>query len=160
MKVVTRRAVLGDEEVLAELNAVVHDLHVANAPGYFKPTVPGEVAARFRGLLETPAVRIWIADAGGAAAGYVAVFLRERPENLFCHPRRWLEINEIAVRPERRRAGVARALVELVLQAADADEIAEVELSTWVFNSEAQEAFRRLGFTPRVVRFGMVKHHS
>jgi ribosomal protein S18 acetylase RimI-like enzyme len=160
MKLATRRAALGDEDLLAELNAVVHDLHVAHAPDYFKPVLPAEVATRFRGLLETPTVRIWIADADGAPAGYVAAFLRERPENVFCHPRRWLEINEIAVRPQRRRAGVARALVEVVLRAADADEIAEVELSTWMFNSDAQQAFRRLGFTPRIVRFGMARRHS
>jgi GNAT superfamily N-acetyltransferase len=136
-RVATRRAVLGDEEVLAELNAVVHDLHVTHNPGYFKPTERHEVATWFRALLEMPTVRIWIADVEGAAAGYAAVFLHERPANLFCHPRRWLEINQLAVRPERRRAGVARALVAVVLRAADADEIAEVELSTWVFNDAA-----------------------
>lgn len=151
---------LGDEAVLAELNAVVHDLHVAHRPGYFKPTERDEVATWFRAHLEMPTVRIWIADVEGAAAGYAAVFLQERPANLFCHARRFLEINQIAVRPERRRAGVARALVDVILRAADADGIAEVELSTWVFNDAAQQAFRRLGFRPRIVRFGMVKHHS
>jgi len=154
MSVTIRRAILGDEPVLAELNAFVHDFHVGENPAYFKPTIHQDVATWFRGLFEQPSVRIWIAEGGGAAVGYVIALLRERPENVFGRSRRWLEIDQIGVRPGHRRMGIGRALVHLVLEAADHDGIRDVELSTWVFNSGAQEAFRRLGFTPQVVRFG------
>jgi len=154
MNVTIRRAVLGDERVLAELNAVVHDLHLKNNPAYFKPTVGEDVVAWFRGLLEQPPVQIWIAEVDSVAVGYACVFLRERPETPFCHARRWLEIDQMGVCPDWRRRGVARALVRAVLQAAGDAGIREVELSSWVFNRDAQVAFQRLGFTPKVVRFG------
>jgi hypothetical protein len=61
MSVTIRRAILGDEQVLAELNAFVHDFHVWENPAYFKPTIHQDLAAWFRGLFEQPSVRIWIA---------------------------------------------------------------------------------------------------
>ena len=68
-------------------------------------------------------MRIWIAEAGALAVGYLSVFWHDREQNPFRRSRRWLEIHH-------------------------------VELSSWVFNSGPHQAFRRLGFTPKVVRFG------
>ena len=153
MNVTIRRAVVGDEQALTRLNAFVHDLHVASKPLYFKPAVPEDVAAWFKGLLERSTVRIWIAERDGTAVGYVSVFLRERGENIFGHARQWLELDQIGVHPDDRRGGIGRALVDVVLQAAETDRIRDVELSSWAFNKGAQQAFRRLGFTPTVVRF-------
>ena len=155
MNITIRRAISGDETVLAELNAFVHELHVANNPAYFKPTIHQEVVAWFQGLLDNPGARIWIAEEDGAAIGYLVARLSERAENVFGRSRRWLEIDQIGVRPNWRRMGVARGLVDVVLQAAESEGIRDVELSSWVFNSEAQEAFRKLGFTPQVVRFAL-----
>jgi ribosomal protein S18 acetylase RimI-like enzyme len=127
---------------------------VANKPTYFKPAIRQDVVIWFRGLLEMPTARIWIAEDRDAAVGYVIALARERSENVFGRSRRWLEIDQIGVRPGHRRSGIGRSLVHAVLQAADGDGIRDVELSTWAFNSGAQRAFRRLGFTPQVVRFG------
>jgi GNAT superfamily N-acetyltransferase len=149
-----RRAVLGDERTLAELNAFVHDVHVISNPAYFKPSVREEVIAWFLGLLEKSTVRIWVAEVDGVPVGYASTFLHERAETAFCHSRRWLEVDQLGVRPDWRRRGIARALVQVVLGMAKDEGIREVELSSWVFNNAAHDAFRRLGFTPRVVRFG------
>jgi ribosomal protein S18 acetylase RimI-like enzyme len=154
MSVTIRRAFFGDEAVLAELNAFVHDFHLTNNPAYFKPAAPEDVAAWFGGLLEKPTARIWIAEWDGAAVGYVSTLLRERPENVFGRARQWLEIDQIGVRPDQRRKGIGRELVDAAIQAADAGGIRDIELSSWVFNSDAQEAFRKLGFRPSVVRLG------
>jgi GNAT superfamily N-acetyltransferase len=52
-----------------------------------------------------------------------------------------------------RRQGVARALVNAALAHAEGAGIREVELASWAFNQSAHEAFRKLGFVPKVVRF-------
>jgi GNAT superfamily N-acetyltransferase len=150
----TRRAVVGDERTLAELNGFVHDLHLMSNPAYFRPAEAEEVAAWFRGLLENPTVKIWIAEAGALAVGYVSAFRHERAQNPFCRSRRWLEIDQVGVHPDWRRKGIGQALVDVVLQAARDEGIGDVELSSWVFNGDAHAAFRRLGFTPKMVRFG------
>jgi ribosomal protein S18 acetylase RimI-like enzyme len=154
MTATIRRAVSGDEPVLAELNGFIQELHVRNNPAYFKPTVREDVVAWFQGLLQKPNAWVWIAEEDGVAVGYVSALQRERAESPFSHARRWLEIDHIGVHPEQRRRGLCRALVEVVLEAADDQGLRDVELSSWVFNSGAHEAFRRLGFQPKVVRFG------
>ena len=155
MNTAIRRAALGDERALTELNAFVHRFHVANKPAHFKPASPDEVAAWFRSQFGNQAVRIWIAEEAGTPVGYASVFLHERAENPFCLARRWFEIDQIAVRPDRQRNGIGRALVQHVLADARAEGIREVELTCWCFNPGAQEAFQRLGFAPRLTQFSL-----
>jgi hypothetical protein len=107
MSTTIRAAVLGDEELLAVLNGLVHELHIANRPDYFKPTAAEEVSAWSRSLLQKPTASIWIAEEGGVPVGYVLALLHERAENPFCPARRWCEIDQIAVDDKWRRRGLA-----------------------------------------------------
>jgi ribosomal protein S18 acetylase RimI-like enzyme len=50
-------------------------------------------------------------------------------------------------------SGIGRQLVDQVLRLARTENIADVELTSWCFNTEAQAAFRKLGFAPKVIRF-------
>jgi GNAT superfamily N-acetyltransferase len=155
MNTTIRRAALGDERALTELNAFVHGFHVANNPSHYKPASPDEVAAWFRDLFGNRAARIWIAEEARIPVGYASVSLRERAENPFCLARRWFDIDQIAVRPDRQRHGIGRALVQHVLAEARAEGIREVELTCWCFNPGAQEAFQRLGFAPTLTQFSL-----
>ena len=155
MRATIRAAALGDEGVLAALNGIVHALHLANRPEYFKPARADDVSAWFRSLLETSAARIWLAEADGVPVGYIVVVFHQREANPFRRARPWCEIDQIAVDATRRRRGVARALVQTVFAEARRRGIEDVELSTWSFNETAQQVFRRLGFTPEVIRFGL-----
>jgi ribosomal protein S18 acetylase RimI-like enzyme len=153
-RVTVRQACAGDEETLAGLNRAVQELHLAHRPDGFKQADAVVVAGWFRAMLENPAVRAWIAEWDGAAVGYVLTMVYDRPENPFAFARRFCEIDQIGVAPEFRRRGVARSLVERVLEDARLREIPDVELTSWYFNTEARDAFRALGFTEKVVRFG------
>jgi hypothetical protein len=99
MTTTIRRAVVGDELALAELNAFVHEFHVAHDPSHFKPASREEVAAWFRRLIGDREARIWIAHEDAGSVGYASVFVRERAENVFCRARRWCGIDQIGVRP-------------------------------------------------------------
>ncbi len=154
MSVQIREAVAGDEGALTALNAFVQEFHLAHNPSFFKWADPAEVAGWFRGLIETPAARIWLAEQADAPVGYLVALVRERLENPFCLARRWIEIDQIGVCAAHRRAGIARRLVDRVLEFARAEEITEIELTSWSFNPEAHKAFQRLGFAPRLIRFG------
>jgi ribosomal protein S18 acetylase RimI-like enzyme len=149
-----RQAGAGDAELLADLNRSVQELHVAHRPDYFKTADAIAVAGWFRSKLKDSDVRAWIAEWDGSVVGYALTITYDRPENAFGFARRFCEIDQIAVSPAFRRRGIARALVERVLEDARLRAIADVELTSWCFNTEAQDAFRALGFIGKVVRFG------
>ncbi len=142
-----------DVDALTQLNRHVHDIHVAALPTHFRHAPPEAIAQLFRSRLETPATRVWVASIGKTAVGYAVSTLRERAENARWFPRRFWEIEEIAVAPAHRRHGVARALIERVVDAARSQGGLDVELTAWSFNTNAHAAFEALGFRPTMVRF-------
>jgi ribosomal protein S18 acetylase RimI-like enzyme len=151
--VTVRRAVGGDAHALAALNRAVHDMHLARRPDYFKATRADEVTAWFRDRLDEPTTAAWIAEAEGRPVGYVLTFFHDRGENAFCRPRRWCEIDQIAVDSAWRRRGVGRALMAAALAEAETRGLRSVELFSWAFNTDAHAMFQRLGFEPRMLRF-------
>jgi GNAT superfamily N-acetyltransferase len=144
---------LDDATTLAALHPQVHGLHVATRPDYFVAPRREDVEAWFREQLARSDARSWLAELDGSSAGYALVYFHERPARPFVHARRWCEIDQIAVVSAKRRRGVARALIEAALSEARRRGIRDIELSSWAFNTQAHEAFRRIGFTPKVIRF-------
>jgi GNAT superfamily N-acetyltransferase len=144
---------VGDIDVLTELLGEVQDLHVANRPETFRELVANEIAEMFRASLENPSAKLWVADVDGVARGYLAIVVRQIPQGPYSFKRTWVELDSIGVHRAYRRRGVARALVKAALAHAEGAGIREVELASWAFNQSAHEAFRKLGFVPKVVRF-------
>jgi ribosomal protein S18 acetylase RimI-like enzyme len=142
-----------DIDFLVGMNRMVHRLHRAAAPAYFREAEPGAVAEMFRSRLRQAETHVWIASAGEEPAGFAVAVLRERPANTLCSAQRFYDLEEIGVSPENRQKGVARALVEKVLAEARARGVLDVQLTSWAFNSEAHAAFKALGFRPMTVRF-------
>jgi ribosomal protein S18 acetylase RimI-like enzyme len=153
--VTVRRAQVGDIPQLVELNALVQAAHVAAEPAVFKPTLPAGVAAWFATGLDSGSLRAWVAVDGEALDGYVTVLTQERDEHVFCYARAWWEVDQLGVRPESRRRGVARALLQAVAAEAEEAGVVQLQLSTWSFNAGAQAAWRHLGFEPQVTRFAI-----
>lgn len=153
MSITIRRAIRGDEPALVELNAFVQTMHADHFPSLFKQPETSEFLAWFANVLGQGNAQVWLAEEEGKTVGYVSATLQERAETPFCHQRRYLEIDAIAVRAGRQRTGVGRQLIEQVLKIAVAEGVPEVELSCWAFNQGAQEAFSRLGFSPKWTRF-------
>jgi diamine N-acetyltransferase len=153
--VTTRAAEPRDIPQLVELNALVQAEHVAAEPEVFKPADPDAVASWFAKGLETGSLSIWVADAGAELAGYVAVCPQERAEHPFARARTWWEVDQLGVRTGWRRRGVARALLVVVAGAALQAGVSELELSSWSFNTGAQEAWSRLGFRARTTRYAV-----
>lgn len=141
-----RIAEAGDERLLARLCAPVKELHVGARPDVFRGIGVAALEQWFRGVLAEGSARIWICHVGDEPAGYVLVRDERRPENAFCHPRHWHEVDQIGVDPRFQRRGIARALLQCVTESAAAEGVAEVELNCWSSNASARAAFAKLGF--------------
>ena len=150
-----RPAETGDIPQLIELNALVQADHIAAEPAAFKPSRADEVAAWLADGLASGYLRAWVADGGRQLAGYVVVRREERPEHPLAYTRTWWEVDQLGVRPEWRRRGVARALLAAVAAAALDAGVGELQLTTWSFNTGAREAWLNLGFEPRITRFAV-----
>ncbi len=153
MTITVREAQERDIDLLVDMNRMVHELHVAAVPAYFRHPEPEAVAELFRSRLQQPEGCVWIASVGEVPAGYAVSVIRERPENAICSAQRFYELQEVGVSPAHRQRGVARALVERVLANARAEGVRDVQLTCWSFNAEARAAFEALGFRPMTVRF-------
>ncbi|NOT25231.1 MAG: GNAT family N-acetyltransferase [Acidobacteria bacterium] len=153
MNATIRKAGVGDEGVLASLNAFVQDLHLEKRPADFKTTNIAELTATYRSVLEASTGRAWIADSDGRPVGYVLAVIHRRNESPLCPARQWLEVDEIAVDPEFRRRGIGRALMLGVISEANALGVANIEATSWAFNEETHELLRGVGFVTKTVRF-------
>lgn len=148
-----RPAQAADAELLARLNVALHAVHLRERPDFFKAARPAEVEEWFRGLLDKPSTRCWIAEVEVSAVGYLLMSEHQRAENVFCRERHWHEIDHIGVEPAFRGQGIGRALLQTALAAAAHTGTSDVELASWSFNSEAHALFLRCGFSPRLLRF-------
>jgi len=153
MTVQVRRATIGDLSAFLELHAQVHGLHLQHRPDQFKPTETHAIEARFREGLGADSPKIWVAERGDKVVGYAVELLVQKAENAWCPARRYCEIEQIAVDAAHRRRGIARALLQAIVDSAHAAGIDEIELTSWSFNQDAHRAFEHFGFTPKIVRF-------
>ena len=147
-----RLAALDDEAILASLSADVHEQHVSQRPDVFKPVDVPDLQRWFRDKLLSGDAKIWIAQIGDIPVGYALAIKQHRVENVFCYERRWYEIEQVGVRPQYRRRGIGRSLLNHVVEFAKADGVSDIELNTWAFNDRARASFERLGFVSRNVR--------
>jgi ribosomal protein S18 acetylase RimI-like enzyme len=153
-KLIIRRANDGDVDRLVGLCAVVQELHASAIPDFFKRADPKAHAHWFREMLARTDVTAWVASSNDIVVGYALAAVVSRVETPFSVARSFYQLDQISVAPDYRRKGVARALVERVVDDARARGLHEVELTAWSFNEAAQSAFMALGFRPMIVRFG------
>jgi GNAT superfamily N-acetyltransferase len=93
---------------------------------------------------ERPAAEAVIAEAGGEPAGFALFFTTF--STFLCRPGVWLE--DVFVRPEQRRAGIGRALVEHVAALAVERGCGRLEWSALDWNEPALAFYRGLGARP------------
>lgn len=148
-----RRADIEDASVLAQLNAIVQDLHIQQRPDHFKHTTFSELEAWYRTHLEQTTTRAWIAVSQGQPVGYVLAVGRNLPENVFARARAFLEVDQLAVDPNYRRQGIARALVSKAIAYAQEAGFSRVEAASWSFNTAMRNLFADIGFVPKNTRF-------
>jgi ribosomal protein S18 acetylase RimI-like enzyme len=155
MSLLIRSATVADVEWLATLNSSVQLLHWTHEPSRFKQPDASAIASWFTARIQEPIARVWIAEVDGVAVGFVCVEQHDRPENPFSYARRMHEIVNIAILPQWHGQGIGTTLLQKAIDEARANGIGEVELSCWAFNERAQRAFKKFGFTPRWLRFGL-----
>jgi GNAT superfamily N-acetyltransferase len=148
-----RRAIGGDEVLLAHLNRFVQEVHREERPDHFRSSDVQEVVRWYRSRLEEPPTTCWVAEEAGLPIGYLLAMRHRRDATPFALAREWFEIDQLAVDPAYRRRGIGQALMNEALAAAHNEGLTGIEASSWAFNNETHRLLDRMGFAPKIVRF-------
>ncbi len=152
-----RQATPADSLLLSGLCRDVQSLHAEHHPDIFKiPQSDDFAVAFFDEILVDPMARIFILEKNGQALGYVLCKLMERPEGPFTFTLRYLQIDQISVRPEARGQGVGAALIKQAERFANELDVQRIQLDSWDFNIRAHAFFERLGFKKFHFRFWQI----
>jgi len=141
-----RRARHGDRGAVCDLWRELDALHAELAPAYFRATARGE--RDWRQLLDAADGAVFVAapDPGGAVCGAVSVRIYDTPPDPAMVPRRRGHVEMLVVSPAHRRRGVGRALMAEAAAWARARGAAELVLTVWSGNTDAEAFYQRLGY--------------
>ena len=134
---------------VAALWGLITDHHAALDP-LFRMRRGVVAEAELRELLRTlrrdPDAEIFVFDQGGTPEGLCIVRIDRAPPILEETER--AEITDVGVRPEWRRRGVARRLVEAAQAWVQGRGVARIEIQVAAGNREGQAFWRSLGYGP------------
>lgn len=129
---------------------VTHRLSMFRDMGYADKTMLGDMAANFdswlRWRMESQEYLAWMAvDCGGSVIGGVGLWLMDWPPHPIGRGSRRGNILNTYVRPEFRRQGIARALMETALAWTRANGIDCIILHA---SEDGRRLYESLGFAP------------
>lgn len=150
-----REASVQDADTLAELNMIVHALHVAWHPEVFRTPALDDMKRRCVECLAQEGFRAYVALRDGRGVGCIAVRRVERAGHVLMYPRRFLDIESICIQPQERGKGVGHALLEKAKEFARQQGLQRIELNVWAENAEATRAFAAWGFLPHSQRMSL-----
>jgi ribosomal protein S18 acetylase RimI-like enzyme len=144
---VIRRARAEDWQAACALWCEVDDQHAALAPSYFRRTARFD--REWRELLTAPDAAVFVAiceEADGRVAGFAVVRLYETPPDPAMVPLRRGHVETLVVGRAYRRKELGSRLMAEVTSWARRQGAAELVLTVWAGNHEAEMFYERLGY--------------
>jgi diamine N-acetyltransferase len=143
-----RRAISEDYASLCALLGEVDELHRAALPWLFrKPDGEPRSLSHFTELLASRESAVFVAEAS-QVVGVATAKLRDAPSLGVFVPQRYGVLDDLAVAPNWRRAGVGTALTRAAEHWARAHGARWLELGVYQFNEPARSFYEKLGYLP------------
>jgi len=151
-----RRATVEDYDSISAILEEADAIHYVSEPTYFQPA---SLARRSREYvqqwLESEESTIYVAEVYGRIIGVLFLLIRATPDISVLKPRRWVNVDILAVKEGWRSQGIGHALLATSEDWARSHGIKEIELSVWSFNQRALALYEKTGF--RTLRYYMGK---
>ncbi len=136
-----------DAEALVGLLAEVNTLHAVLLPGVFRDAPgDGRLAAFLREWITRQGSVLLVAEGRDGPVGLALAVLGEAPSLPIFAPRRWVEVELLAVAEHARGHGVGRALMAAAEEWAAAQGAVDVRVVVWEANAGAVAFYERLGY--------------
>lgn len=149
--VTIRRATSGDVATLLDLYRVLDDEHRRHHPELYATEHTRSAAWVERALADARTgvfVAEAVADGTDTVAGFARVLEVQTPEGGVLASRRFGLVDDLAVAPGARRAGVAGELLRATEEWARERGLPALEVTVWAFNAAARELYAKHGFSP------------
>jgi len=150
-----RHALKSDIRSLADLLLAVHEMHLNAQPKIYRKISHESAVESLLPRLGTDTY-LRVAEFETEILGYCSARIQSSPTNPILEPRRFIYVDELIVRPQSRKGGVGRALMDDLKTFARQEEISNVELDVGRFNAEAKAFFQAQGFQVLRERMGAV----
>ena len=134
----TRLGIVFDEAEVFHRHALPHIFR--------EPIEPFPSQSLYNGLILGDDSAVLVAEQGTELIGFLAIRTATAPAEPILWPRRFAMVDMLAVRSDRRRQGIGRALMEAAHQWARDRELQAVELTVWEFNQYAIRFYEALGY--------------
>lgn len=142
-----RPALTSDFEAYCALVTEVDALHTAAEPLYFQdPGIPARSRDYFEGLLADPDKAVFLAEFGGAPAGYLHIEERKIAGPPILVSLRFAYVGDIVVAKAFQRQGLGMALMAEAERWARARGLLELRLNVRGFNASAAAFYEAQGF--------------
>lgn len=129
--------------------------HAALLPHRFQVTEPVMTRPWFFDVLAHPNKALRVAVVDGRLVGLILLLESVSLDDPIYRPRRYLEVDEIAVLVEYRGQGIGRRLMETAEHIAVERNIDTIELDVWQANAQAVAFYDHLGY--RTIRCRMAR---
>lgn len=142
MKTEIRTATIVDAFLIETLNTDVQEFHAQGDPDMFKTLmIDAESVRQFEEDITDPSHFFFVAELDAEPVGYIFVELRRRIESSRHTKLDMIYVNHLSVKPDRRRNGVGRALLDAAKQFGKRHGISRMALDVWSFKEDAQLFF-------------------
>jgi diamine N-acetyltransferase len=143
-----RPATIGDYEQICSVWEVGDALHREALPHIFRSSCePPMDRANVQALIDGPNSAIIVADAGAEIIGVMTILEKLVTASAIKVPRRYVEIDNMAVKQLAQRQGVGRDLIDAAADWARGRGVSRLELNVYEFNDAAAALYRGAGFS-------------
>jgi ribosomal protein S18 acetylase RimI-like enzyme len=142
-----RPAISADYESVCVILAEADAIHHASEPDFFRlSTESCRPLALFEQWLAADDFAVYVAEAFGQAVGVLLLSERAVPDGPLMKPRRYANIDMLAVLEDWRSQGLGHALLQQAEGWARGRGLDSVELSVWEFNQRALALYKGTGY--------------
>ncbi len=144
---IIKKATFKDYDFFFKLFCEVQNIHNALYPEIFKKSSKRTMSKQvFKEYINDKKNFILIAYRNDSPMGYLYATVKPRKSSpLYLKPKT-IYINQICVTEQFRKKGIAKKMLDQVIETAKRKKINKIQLDTWDLNESAQKSFKKLGF--------------
>jgi diamine N-acetyltransferase len=124
----------------------VEELHRLNASWNFKKPDPIFSEEYYEKLINDENCMFFLAKEENEIVGYSIAYKKEASAIPILKNRKWIHIDDLSVKSNQRKKGIGSMIMEEIEKYAKKNNINQIELNVWLFNTNAIDFYEKKGY--------------